>query len=205
MCFSVGGAGANVGFANAIAGPAFVATVCFTKGMAQAGLGLEAVGDTAVSDSFVVTYANTGASQTTLTIKGKMLVEDSAPPSTFALLRVLVYPDQSAADGDPTHAGVGALFNGKLDVTSSSHTASGGFVNGDFPATVGAGRYAVAANNLSKVVNGVPDTASVVVKAFADSRSLLPMTSPLIALLVAMTLGGSAAWAIRRRKVITAA
>ncbi len=204
VCFSAGGlGGSNVGYASASAGPGFAHSVNYTKGTARAGLGVAAAGDTAVSDSFLVTYSNTAVNQTTIVINGRLLVDGTNMlNSTKGLLRVLVYRDSAAADSDPAHVGAGAgtLFSGKLEVTKASHVASGGFSSGNFAAIAGANRYQVSASNLSKVVSGVVDTSKVVVMVFNDSVSDVPMSSPLVVLLGAGLLGGSALWAMRRRK-----
>lgn len=206
VCFSAGGlGGSNVGYASASAGPGFAHSVNYIKGIARAGLGVAAAGDTAVSDSFLVTYSNTAANQTTIVINGRLLVDGTnVLHSTNGILRVLVYRDSAAAENDSTHVGAGAgtLFSGKLEVTKRSHIASGGFTNGNFAAIAGANRYQVSANNLSKVVSGVSDTSKVVVKVFNDSVSELPVTSPLVVLFGAGLLGVTALWVMRRRKGI---
>ncbi len=212
VCFRTGNAGANIGYASAKAGPGRVAErVAWTKGSASAGLGTSAVADTACYDSVRVSYVNTGANQTTLTISG-LVFADGARSSSSSIHRVILYPDSATANLDVNSTGAGALFNGAIHISASTSkpapdvSYSGGFISSDFTVTTQANRVSIRATGLNKVVNAVPDTGKVVVRGYSDATSTaVPGISPVLMGLLALMLGGAAFVMLRRQGAETVA
>jgi hypothetical protein len=209
VCFRVGGGGANVGYANSTAGTGrFTKVVSFIKGEANAGLGVAAAGDTVIADSLQITGVNTGASQVTLQIRGRIYVENRpiAGQNAGVTRLVTLYPNGAAADADVNRTGAGSLFHGRISVASSPGSApvasfSGALASGDFTVQNGPGeRITISTSSLNKVVNSVSDTAAAVLRTSSESNSMVPMTgAPLAVGAIAALLGGTALLTLRRR------
>lgn len=211
VCFRTGGAGANVGYASSTSGAGRnVKVVSFIKGDASAGLGVSAVGDTAVHDSMQIAGVS-APGQITLQIRGRIYVESRAVAGGTASTRRLisVYPNSAAANNDVDRDGDGALFHGEIEVRSapgSPPTAQfrGGLQASDFTQQLVGNELLISAVSLNKVIP-VADTTAVVIRTEADAVSpVVPMAAPLAAGAIAALLGGTALVAMRRRARIEA-
>jgi len=212
VCFRTGNAGANVGYASSTAGPGrSTKVVSFIKGAASSDLGVSAVGDTAVCDSIQIQGVS-AAGQITLQIRGRIYVESAAAGRNSGLTRTInLYPDSVAANADPTGAGAGASFHGKIVVQSTAGSPpvaifSGALSASDFNVQTGPGnRLTISTSSLDKIVGSVADTAVAVLKTSSSTESApVPMAAPLAIGAIAAMLGGTAFLAIRRRARVDA-
>src|SRR5262249_62189746 len=136
-----------------------------------------------------------------------------------AIYRLIAYPNQAAADADPSREGFGSSFFGEVTLaagavdggivdTPPQRTTRGGFTNSDwvFQSQVGgAKKYLTRPNGTLTKVVPVPDANTAVVVTFADPAvyqrtSPVPGYSPIGLVLLALGLLGGGFWVIRSRQ-----
>jgi len=196
---------------NAPGGPAkdlFVDS--FFKGIAYGtnnapsrGFEIEAIGDTALSDSFHVTITAINATSASLVINGEALLQRNITAPAVGRFDVMVYPDTVAADLDVTRSGAGALFVGRLMVDRDGiEKADGGWVAGDFQVQVTADRARIRAVNLTKVIN-CPNSALLATEISATgSAAAVPSATPLTVAILSLLLAGGGWMVLRRRNAM---
>ncbi len=181
----------------------------FTRGSARAGGGLTTMtAEPSTADSFDLGHSNTGLNQTQFTLAGQMSLDPSSTSNVggvraVEILRVAVYGDSASAA-----AGTGALAKGELrcsatQVSPAQASASGVFSMSDFILTPGPGNTLTVATvpGLTKTVNGVPDTAKVIVEVSVEAASIsVPGLSPVGLILLTLLLAAAGFYVLQTRR-----
>ncbi len=181
-----------------------------TEGWASAGGGLRTMATVpSTADTFYLTHSNTGLNQTLLTLAGEMSLDPSSTDNKGAAqtLRVTVYPDTLTAA-----AGKGWLARGELRAWANRDLGetrpSGLFSASDFIVTHGSGNTLTVTTvpGLTKTVNGVPDTAKVIVELSVEAASLpVPGLSPVGLILLTVLLAAAGFYVLQTRRRAAAA
>jgi len=141
----------------------------------------------------------------------------NANESSIAEYKVIVYPNDAAANADINHDGFGSNFYGVvvLEAGYGIHpnpvSTFGGFSDADFILQTHPGikKYTLRPiAGFSKVVNVPTGAAGAVVLTVADPRSVsrpVPSSSPIGLVLLALALMASGAWVMRSRQRTLAA
>lgn len=194
--------------ARATASPGrLVAFAVLITGTGIGGPGTFAAGDTTVSDSFNLSHTTT-TNSVTLTINGRMFLDNGLSRTGKGQFRVLVYQDSASAVADSDHDGTGAAFIGQLNAATGpnqtpSSSTSGQFSGADFSVTTNGGRLEARATNLQKTVS-VLDGSRAVVKVVGDEEGMnVPGYSTLMLWVLALMLGGTALLVFRRRVAVS--
>lgn len=129
--------------------------------------------------------------------------------------RVLVYPTAAAASADPQRTGVGAVFNGTVDLHARGGSGSARFATGDFSnaewdlADTGTLATVTPTPGLQKVISGLANPANAVVVQIADPKTGISAGIPGFSwpalLLLSLGLLGSGLWVIRSRRTVATA
>ncbi len=214
VCFRSGNAGANVGYGSARAGAADgdIFRRTFIKGLATAGPGVAAVGDTTVIDSMDIVMTPVNATQVQVVMNGLLRVQSPSNRSTGTSSNLRVYPDAATAQADVDGNGAGAVFVGTIRVESRPGlvpTASfaGGFTSGNFVIDQSAGNTLnIRANNVTKIVN-VPSSATAAVGSSSHTEGAVnvPGQSPVSIALLGFALAGVGLVVLRKKRARIAA
>ncbi len=147
---------------------------------------------------------------------GMQIRQVNANQTMIAEWRLIVYPNQAAADGDVNTDGFGSSFFGKAVLESGTGVPTGlstygGFTGADFVVQdQGGGKLTLRpVAGFSKNAM-VPDASTAVVVLFSDPRSLdrpvaVPSSTPIGLVLLALALLASGLWVIRSRRGVQAA
>lgn len=164
------------------------------------GVGVSAIGDTAVQDSFMVRVVPINATSANLIVNGEMLIQRNAPSVGYGRFDIIVYPDSNTCNLDPTSSGAGAVFVGRLiGDRDGIEKADGGWSAGDFQLQVTADRVRIRAVGLTKVIN-CPNTANLTtqISAVADGAAV-PASTPIAIGILSLLMAGAGWMVIRRR------
>jgi hypothetical protein len=166
------------------------------------GFSVAAIGDTAVSDSFHVQINPVNATNANVVVNGQMLIQRTNPAPGVGRLDLLVYPDSTTANLDPTRSGAGAIFRGRLIVDKDGiEKADGHWSASDFQVQVTTNHIRVRATALTKAIVA-PNTAVLASYFGADaSAAAVPASTPVMVTILSLLMAGAGWLAIRRSQV----
>jgi hypothetical protein len=135
----------------------------------------------------------------------------SGSETSIAEFRLIVYPDQTAADGDINNDGFGSAFTGRCVLETGQGVPTGlstygGFAQSDFIVQdQGGGKYTL--RPVAGLTKNVPvaNSANAVVVLFSDPRMVarpvaVPSNTPMGLGLLALALMAGGIWVIRSRR-----